>query len=138
MDTVSSRAGVGFRFNAVDQHRHPVNRTATLLLLATSELCAREVSLLYGPVLVASHDDLDAPAGLSREQWRMLGGGPKVTWSDKWTLSCRVARDARQRRRVWGPKTPIVSGPYSIGRPATSVSRATRQHWRPPEQHVAH
>ena len=72
----------------------PVNRMATLLLLATSELCAREVPLLYGPVLVASHDELDAPAGLSREQWRMLGGGPKVTWSDKWTLSCRVARDA--------------------------------------------
>ena len=77
-------------------------------LAATSELCAREVPLLYGPVLVASHDELDAPAGLSREQWRMLGGGPKVTWSDKWMLPCRVARQNADRAR------PILNWPPGV------------------------
>jgi hypothetical protein len=59
-------------FNAVDQHRHRVNKMATLLLLATSGFSAREVPLLYGPVLVASHDALGAPAGLSGDQIRTL------------------------------------------------------------------
>ena len=33
VDTVSSGHGIGFWFNAIDQHRHPVNKMATLLLL---------------------------------------------------------------------------------------------------------
>lgn len=40
VDTVSSGHGTGFWFNAVDQHRHPVNKVATLLLLATAGLAA--------------------------------------------------------------------------------------------------
>ena len=102
VDTVSSGHGIGFWFNAINQHRRPVNKLATLLLFATAGLAAREAPLLYGPVLVASHDATGQPAGLSKTQIKMLRHGPKVTWRTKWTLQRRAGRDTRRRQRVWG------------------------------------
>jgi hypothetical protein len=102
VETVSSGHGIGFWFNTVDQLNYPVNRMATLLLLATLGLAPREVLLLYGPVLVASHDGTGQPAGLSREQIKLLGGGPKFTRLAEWTLQRRAGRDARRRRRLRG------------------------------------
>ena len=114
VDTVSSGHGIGFWFNAIDQHRHPVNKMATLLLFATAGLAAREAPLLYGPVLVASHDATGQPAGLSKTQIKMLRHGPKVTWRTKWRYSggraairgdasgCGVAERRLDRRRA-GP-----------------------------------
>ena len=103
VDTVTGGEGIGFWFNAVDQHRHRVNKMATLLLLASARLSAHDVPLLYGPVLVASHDVVGGPAGLTKPQIRLLGGG-RLSLRARWTLQRRASRDGRRRRRVWGPR----------------------------------
>ena len=60
---------------------------ATLVLFATAGLAGREVPLLYGPVLVASHDATGQPSGLSKKQITMLRQGPRVTWRTKWDVA---------------------------------------------------
>ena len=67
VDTIMGEYGVAFWFNPVEQHRYGVNVMATLHLHAAAGLPARQVPLLYGPVLVAGHDDTGEPAGLSHE-----------------------------------------------------------------------
>jgi hypothetical protein len=57
VDTITGGQGVAFWFNPVEQHRYGVNVMATLHLHAAAEMSARQVPLLYGPVLVAGHDD---------------------------------------------------------------------------------
>ena len=101
VDTVSGGEGIGFWFNAVDQHRHRVNKMATLLLLDAARLSAHDVPLLYGPVLVASHAAAGGPAGLTKSQIRVLGGG-RLSLRARWILQRRANRDGRRRRRVWG------------------------------------
>ena len=113
VDTVSSGHGIGFWFNAIDQHRHPVNKMATLLLFATAGLAAREAPLLYGPVLVASHDATGQPAGLSKTQIKMLRHGPKVTWRTKWRYSggrAAIRGDASGVGSLNGGSTGVAPG----------------------------
>ncbi|OBA91934.1 hypothetical protein A5662_21635 [Mycobacteriaceae bacterium 1482268.1] len=76
------------------------NRTATELLLATSNFTAKTVPLLRGCVVVATHDsdgDLD---GLSWTQLDLLVRRCRsLTKRDDRVLDRRIVRDARRQRR---------------------------------------
>lgn len=94
------------------------NRTATDLLLATTAFTAKNVPLLRGSVVVATHDadgDLD---GLSWQQLDLLSHTSRsLTSRDDRILDRRISRDARsQRRRApAAPATPAA--PSSSPRP---------------------
>jgi hypothetical protein len=102
VETITGGYGVAFWFNPVEQHHHGVNGMATLHLHAVAGLSARQVPLLYGPVLVAGHDDNGDPAGLTDEQMQWLAEDRQFGWWAEWTLEFRTRRDARRRRRIWG------------------------------------
>ena len=95
VDTITGRDGVAFWFNPVEQHRYSVNVMATLHLHAAADLPARQVPLLYGPVLVAGHDDTGEPAGLSHEQIQWLADDRHFGKWAEWTLRFRTRREAR-------------------------------------------
>jgi hypothetical protein len=75
------------------------NRTATELLLATTNFTAKNVPLLRGCVVVATHDadgDLD---GLSWAQLDLLvRRNASLTKRDERALNRRIARDSRRQR----------------------------------------
>lgn len=102
VETISGGHGVAFWFNAVEQHRHDVNGMATLHLHAATELSAREVPLLYGPVLVAGRAASGEPAGLTREQRQWLADDRHFGWRAESTLRFRTRRAARRRQRISG------------------------------------
>jgi hypothetical protein len=92
------------------------NRTATELLLATTQFTAKTVPLLRGCVVIATHDadgDLD---GLS---WQQLGllvrNSRSLTKRDMRVLGRRIARDDRREKRSADavgrhhspPRTPV-------------------------------
>ncbi|MCG7594361.1 hypothetical protein [Mycobacterium sp. PSTR-4-N] len=87
-----------------------VNRHATELLLATTNFTAKNVPLLRGAVVVATHDadgDLD---GLSWQQLDILAQRMRsISDRDERQLTRRIVRDARRRRRVATPAaTPTL------------------------------
>jgi hypothetical protein len=81
-----------------------VNRNATELLLATTNLDAKTVPLLRGAVVIATHDsdgDLD---GLSWQQLDLLAARSRtLTKRDDRCLSRRIQRVERQLRRTAAP-----------------------------------
>jgi len=81
-----------------------VNRNATELLLATTNLDAKTVPLLRGAVVIATHDsdgDLD---GLSWQQLDLLAARSRtLTKRDDRCLSRRIQRVERQLRRTTAP-----------------------------------
>lgn len=81
-----------------------VNRNATELLLATTNLDAKTVPLLRGAVVIATHDsdgDLD---GLSWQQLDLLAARSRtLTKRDDRCLSRRIQRAERQLRRIAAP-----------------------------------
>ncbi|MCF6389893.1 hypothetical protein L2K20_23215 [Mycobacterium sp. MBM] len=81
-----------------------VNRSATELLLATTNLDAKTVPLLRGAVVIATHDsdgDLD---GLSWQQLDLLAARSRtLTKRDDRTLTRRIVRAERHLRRSAQP-----------------------------------
>lgn len=81
-----------------------VNRNATELLLATTNLDAKTVPLLRGAVVIATHDadgDLD---GLSWQQLDLLARRSRtLTKRDDRQLNRRILRAERELRRVAAP-----------------------------------
>jgi hypothetical protein len=77
-----------------------INRSATELLLATTTFSAKEVPLLRGCIVVATHDadgDLD---GLSWQQLDLLAQRSRsLTKRDERILDRRAVRDERRRQR---------------------------------------
>ncbi|MHA0289807.1 hypothetical protein ACXYX3_25620 [Mycobacterium sp. C3-094] len=92
-----------------------VNRHATELLLATTNFTAKNVPLLRGAVVVATHDadgDLD---GLSWQQLDILAQRMRsISDRDERQLTRRIVRDARRRRRV---ATPAAAPTLPAGAP---------------------
>ena len=77
-----------------------VNRQATELLLATTSFTARNVPLLRGSIVLASHDadgDLDGLSWLQLDLLTRLNR--TVTERDERILNRRIARDQRRLRR---------------------------------------
>jgi len=92
-----------------------VNRHATELLLATTNFTAKNVPLLRGAVVVATHDadgDID---GLSWQQLDILAQRMRsISDRDERQLTRRIVRDARRRRRV---ATPAAAPTLPAGAP---------------------
>ena len=76
--------------------RRKVNRSATELLLATTQFTARTVPLLRGAVVVATHDSAGDLDGLSWQQLDLLiQRSCTLTRRDDRVLGRRVGRDAK-------------------------------------------
>lgn len=91
--------------------RRKVNRSATEMLLATTQFTAKTVPLLHGAVVVATHDsdgDLD---GLSWKQLNLLSQrGSALTRRDDRVLNRRIKREARRLENQ--PSANVVTGRY--------------------------
>jgi hypothetical protein len=96
-----------------------VNRTATELLLTTTQLNAKTVPLLRGAVVIATHDsdgDLD---GLSWQQLDQLAALHRpLSKRDDRALNRRILRENRKRRTVAVPAAPV---PVSCARPRVTA-----------------
>jgi hypothetical protein len=80
--------------------RGKVNRSATELLLATTEFTAKTVPLLRGAVVVATHDSYGDLDGLSWQQLDLLiQRSCTLTRRDDRVLGRRLARDHKQQLR---------------------------------------
>ena len=92
--------------------RRKVNRSATEILLATTQFTAKTVPLLRGAVVVATHDSAGALDGLS---WQQLGlliqRSCTLTRRDDRVLGRRVGRDAK-RQQGHAAATDAVTGEY--------------------------
>lgn len=93
------------------------NRVATQLLVATTTFTAKNVPLLRGSVVVASHDadgDLD---GLSWQQLDTLSAASRsLSKRDDRVLMCRINRDVQRRLR----KSAAISATVDRERVQTS------------------
>jgi hypothetical protein len=80
--------------------RRKVNRSATELLLATTQFTAKTVPLLHGAVVVATHDSAGDLDGLSWQQLDLLiQRSLTLTRRDDRVLGRRIARDERRQQR---------------------------------------
>jgi hypothetical protein len=91
--------------------RRKVNRNATEMLLATTHFTAKTVPLLYGAVVVATHDSVGDLDGLSWKQLNLLSErGAALTRRDDRVLNRRIKREAR---RMESQSTAnVVTGRY--------------------------
>lgn len=81
-----------------------VNRSATELLLATTSFTAKDVPLLRGAVVIATHDSEGDLDGLSWQQLDLLAErNHSVTKRDERVLNRRVTRETRPHK----PATPV-------------------------------
>jgi hypothetical protein len=95
-----------------------VNRSATEILLATTSFTAKNVPLLRGSVVVATHDADGDVDGLSWQQLDLLVlKSRSLTKRDDRALDRRIARDERRQRRVVEARPTLVPKPVAI-RPA--------------------
>ena len=79
--------------------RRKVNRSATELLLATTQFTAKTVPLLRGAVVVATHDSAGDLDGLSWQQLDLLiQRSCTLTRRDDRVLGRRIARDTRHQQ----------------------------------------
>jgi hypothetical protein len=90
-----------FWFTPSTRHYHRVaNRTATEMLLATTQFTARTVPLLRGGIVVASHDRKGELDGLSSKQLGLLAQRNRsLTRPEHWVLGRRIARERRDEQR---------------------------------------
>lgn len=95
------------------------NQIATELLMATTDFTAKNVPLLRGSVVVATHDaegDLD---GLSWQQLDALAElNRSISARDERLLQRRIVRDERRQRRAAEAAQPAF---VSCSRPRTPV-----------------
>jgi hypothetical protein len=77
--------------------RRTLNRNATEMLLATTQFTARTVPLLFGAVVVATHDSVGDLDGLSWKQLNLLSErAAALTRRDDRVLNRRIKREARR------------------------------------------
>lgn len=112
-EAITSASGIGFWFNVVAQQGYGVNRMATLNLHAVLGLSAREVPLLYGPILVAGQDAAGHPAGLSGDQIKDLRGGPR----------CGLARQRGPAVQGGAGRAPASSYRSAVGTDGRALRR---------------
>jgi hypothetical protein len=92
--------------------RRKVNRSATEILLATTQFTAKTVPLLRGAVVVATHDSAGDLDGLSWQQLDLLiQRSCTLTRRDDRVLGRRVGRDAK-RQQGHAAATDAVTGEY--------------------------
>src|ERR1700712_2844909 len=86
-----------------------VNRSATEILLATTSFTPKNVPLLRGGVVVATHDADGDVDGLSWQQLDLLVlKSRSLTKRDDRALDRRIARDERRRRLVVEAPRPTL------------------------------
>jgi hypothetical protein len=91
--------------------RRKVNRSATELLLATTRFTAKTVPLLYGAVVVATHDAVGDLDGLSWQQLDLLSKrSTTLTRRDDRVLNRRIKREARRLEAQ--PSANVLTGRY--------------------------
>ncbi len=92
--------------------RRKVNRSATELLLATTQFTAKTVPLLRGAVVVATHDSAGDLDGLSWQQLDVLiQRSCTLTRRDDRVLGRRIGRDAK-RQHGHPSAADAVTGEY--------------------------
>jgi hypothetical protein len=96
-----------------------VNRSATEILLATTSFTAKNVPLLRGGVVVATHDADGDVDGLSWQQLDLLVlKSRSLTKRDDRAIDRRIARDERRQRRVVEAARPTLVPKPAEARPA--------------------
>lgn len=91
--------------------RRTVNRSATEMLLATTRFTAKTVPLLYGAVVVATHDSVGDLDGLSWRQLDLLSQrSTTLTRRDDRVLDRRIKRE--ERRLENQATANVVTGRY--------------------------
>ncbi len=91
--------------------RRKINRSATEMLLATTRFTAKTVPILYGAVVVATHDSAGGLDGLSWRQLDVLSQlSSTLTRRDERVLARRIRREARRLDRR--ASTNVVTGRY--------------------------
>jgi hypothetical protein len=91
--------------------RRRINRSATEMLLATTRFTAKTVPLLYGAVVVATHDSVGDLDGLSWKQLDLLSKrASTVTRRDDRILNRRIKQDARRLEHQ--ASANVVTGRY--------------------------
>ena len=92
--------------------RRKVNRSATEILLATTQFTAKTVPLLRGAVVVATHDSAGELDGLSWKQLDLLiQRSCTLTRRDDRVLGRRIGRDAK-RQQDHSAAADAVTGEY--------------------------
>jgi hypothetical protein len=80
--------------------RRKVNRSATEMLLATTQFTAKTVPLLRGGVVLATHNSAGELDGLSWQELDVLiQNSCTLTRRDERVLSRRITRDAKRQKR---------------------------------------
>lgn len=97
-ESVTGNEGHVFWFNAA-QSMLPVNRMATLNLLAVSDFSPRTAPLLHGTILVTAALNAGKPAGLTSRQINALRRENGPLWWLNWVMHVRVERDCHRRSR---------------------------------------
>jgi len=88
------------------------------MLLATTQFTARTVPLLFGAVVVATHDSVGDLDGLSWKQLNLLSErAAALTRRDDRVLNRRIKREAR--RMASPPTANVVTGRYAEQRIVT-------------------
>ncbi|MGA7464872.1 hypothetical protein [Mycobacterium sp.] len=96
--------------------RRKVNRSATELLLATTQFTAKTVPLLRGAVVVATHDSAGDLDGLSWQQLDLLiQCSCTLTRRDDRVLGRRIARDTRHQQGH-----PAAATGHHVGQPSVT------------------
>ncbi len=91
--------------------RRKINRNATEMLLATTRFTAKTVPLLYGAVVVATHDSVGDLDGLSWKQLDLLSQrGCALTRRDDRILNRRIKRESRRLENQ--ASANVVTGRY--------------------------
>jgi hypothetical protein len=91
--------------------RRKLNRSATEMLLATTRFTAKTVPLLYGAVVVATHDSVGDLDGLSWQQLALLSQRSNtLTRREDRVLNRRIKREARRLENH--ASANVVTGRY--------------------------
>ena len=91
--------------------RRQINRNATEMLLATTQFTAKTVPLLYGVVVVATHDSVGDLDGLSWKQLNLLSkSAATLTRRDDRVLDRRIKREAQRLESQ--ASANVVTGRY--------------------------
>jgi hypothetical protein len=91
--------------------RRKINRSATEMLLATTRFTPKTVPLLYGAVVVASHDSVGDLDGLSWKQLNVLSQrAAGLTRRDDRVLDRRIKREVRRLEDA--ASANVVTGRY--------------------------
>jgi hypothetical protein len=97
-----------------------LNRSATEMLLATTRFTAKTVPLLYGAVVVATHDSVGDLDGLSWQQLALLSQRSNtLTRRDDRVLNRRINREARRLENQ--ASANVVTGRYVEQRIVTGL-----------------